>query len=694
MKRKFTLLLSMLLMLGAGSSWAQNMRAYSSGISDTNSNISYDSSSKTWSWTTTSANQLTIFSFTAGTLSKFSTINWTSSSSTIESGVKYRILFYAGSTNLGGVTPYSDGTKNIELAKINKDGSSSTYLTAEELATVTAIKFSGSNSSTGSTVVDLDGIYLEANHGIGTSDDWNTLSTVVNAGLTKVNVSMTDNVSVTDGTMVGLSWDKSYKGTFDGAGHTLTFNYNTASQSRIAPFKYIEGATIKNLLTSGEISTDNLIAGIAADVKGTNYITCCGSDMTLTAANTSDCRVGGLVARCNETGATINFDYCIYNGAISAGQSGRANGFVGYVGQPITVHYSLLAPTSVTNGGNNFGNYNASSNYDNSYYATKFGTSGQGTDATATGYFNSGAITYSLNTGNTGTFFFGQDNLNRSNVGTPILTADATKKVYKLTPAEVSTATYVNSQGAVPNPVRYGALAWSWSGDGTVCTQLPEITEDKTDKLFKVYDKYVLNVSAAGATTLVLPFDAELPSGVTAYDISYTSGADNVTATPVDQGKITANKPVLINAAEGTYTFTVSNSSEIPYGTASYTNGALTGVYVQSNKSGDYNPIAYVPANSYVLQMQNGAEGPGFYKVAEDKPIKITSFRAYLTAQAEPGPSTAPRLSIVYNNNTTGINSVRDQTNNDDAIYTLNGVRVSRPTKGIYIKNGKKYIVK
>ena len=692
MKRKFTLLLTMLLMLGAGSSWADNMRAYSSGISDTNSNISYDSSSKTWSWTTTSANQLTIFSFTAGTLSKFSTINWTSSSSTIESGVKYRILFYAGSTNLGGVTPYNDGTKNINLAQINKDGSSSTYLTAEELATVTAIKFSGSNASTGSTVVDLDGIYLEANHGISTSDDWNTLSTVVNAGLTKVNVSMTDNVTVTDGTMVGLSWDKSYKGTFDGAGHTLTFNYNTASQSRIAPFKYIEGATIKNLLTSGEISTDNLIAGIAADVKGTNYITCCGSDMTLTAANTSDCRVGGLVARCNETGATINFDYCIYNGAISAGQSDRANGFVGYVGQPITVHYSLLAPTSVTNGGNNFGNYNASSNYDNSYYATKFGTSGQGTDATATGYFNSGAITYSMNTGNTGTLFFGQENLNKSNVKLPVLTSDASKKVYKLTPYGVSTPTYVNSEGALPNPVRYGALGWNKNGSGNNLTSLWALTGDSSNELYKVHDKYVLTVSSAGATTLVLPFDADLPSGVTAYDISYTSGEDKVTATPVENNKILADKPVLINADEGTYTFTVSNSSEITWSGATVSNGALTGVYVQNGKSGDYNPFAYVPADSYVLQKQG--ENLGFYKVNADNTIKITSFRAYLTPQAAgDSVSPAPMLRIIFGN-TTGITDLKKSIVEDDVIYNLNGVRVTNPSKGLYIVNGKKVVIK
>ncbi|WP_081773244.1 glycoside hydrolase [Prevotella sp. P6B4] len=44
--------------------------------------------------------------------------------------------------------------------------------------------------------------------------------------------------------------------------------------------------------------------------------------------------------------------------------------------------------------------------------------------------------------------------------------------------------------------------------------------------------------------------------------------------------------------------------------------------------------------------------------------------------------------------NSTGISEVRVNNRNDDRIYSLNGQLISRPQKGIYIKNGKKYIVK
>ena len=43
---------------------------------------------------------------------------------------------------------------------------------------------------------------------------------------------------------------------------------------------------------------------------------------------------------------------------------------------------------------------------------------------------------------------------------------------------------------------------------------------------------------------------------------------------------------------------------------------------------------------------------------------------------------------------TNGISTVKVEENGNDAIYTLQGVKVNNPTKGIFIKNGKKYIVK
>lgn len=46
------------------------------------------------------------------------------------------------------------------------------------------------------------------------------------------------------------------------------------------------------------------------------------------------------------------------------------------------------------------------------------------------------------------------------------------------------------------------------------------------------------------------------------------------------------------------------------------------------------------------------------------------------------------------NSQTDGISAITAEENGNDAIYTLQGVKVAHPTKGVFIKNGKKYIVK
>lgn len=48
----------------------------------------------------------------------------------------------------------------------------------------------------------------------------------------------------------------------------------------------------------------------------------------------------------------------------------------------------------------------------------------------------------------------------------------------------------------------------------------------------------------------------------------------------------------------------------------------------------------------------------------------------------------------VEGNSVTSINNAKAEQKNSDAIYNLNGTRVMNPTKGIYIKNGKKFVVK
>ena len=54
----------------------------------------------------------------------------------------------------------------------------------------------------------------------------------------------------------------------------------------------------------------------------------------------------------------------------------------------------------------------------------------------------------------------------------------------------------------------------------------------------------------------------------------------------------------------------------------------------------------------------------------------------------------ARRLAIVHEGETTGINAVSSAANMDGTWYDLSGRRVTQPTKGLFIVNGKKVVVK
>jgi len=74
----------------------------------------------------------------------------------------------------------------------------------------------------------------------------------------------------------------------------------------------------------------------------------------------------------------------------------------------------------------------------------------------------------------------------------------------------------------------------------------------------------------------------------------------------------------------------------------------------------------------------------------------LAANKAYLKI-ARSGSTPARALRVVFGDDITSINNVEAKkavTINDDVIYNLNGQVVTNPSKGIYIKNGKKFIVK
>ena len=218
---------------------------------------------------------------------------------------------------------------------------------------------------------------------------------------------------------------------------------------------------------------------------------------------------------------------------------------------------------------------------------------------------------------------------------------------------------------------------------------------DLKPELVVVYKKpasYTLTVSSAKAATLCLPYDATIPSGVTAYTLDYTSG-NNIDATEVTGGTLSAKTPVLIISENATdYTFT--RTGEIVDGTI--TEGVLVGNYEASLTV----PTTTDDKTNYILQ--NKASGLGFYKVVEGQNT-LSPYRAYMSVPQNDGSgNNAPAFfGLNFNgmNGTTGISiTSREETtrNNDGAVYNLNGVRMNGENlpKGIYVKNGRKFIVK
>ena len=75
----------------------------------------------------------------------------------------------------------------------------------------------------------------------------------------------------------------------------------------------------------------------------------------------------------------------------------------------------------------------------------------------------------------------------------------------------------------------------------------------------------------------------------------------------------------------------------------------------------------------------------------------LKAFRAYIQNQGDEYGSkeNASKLNIVINGETTSIDAIDGKAISNDAIYNLNGVRMSgKLQKGIYIQNGKKIVVK
>ena len=173
------------------------------------------------------------------------------------------------------------------------------------------------------------------------ADGLMNVAELVNGGKTDINITLDKNIDLTgkDWTPIGTDYDNSYKGTFDGGGHTITGLTFTTNDEYAGLFGWLNRAgTVKNVVMEGVQITSNQIYGgsiggvvgyswgtiencsVSGSVSGTVYvggvvgaqiggsITGCSSSATV--KGTVD--VGGVAGQTNSS-ATLTACYATGN---------------------------------------------------------------------------------------------------------------------------------------------------------------------------------------------------------------------------------------------------------------------------------------------------------------------------------------------------------------------------------------------
>ncbi|MBR7029206.1 MAG: hypothetical protein IKI05_07380 [Bacteroidaceae bacterium] len=200
-----------------------------------------------------------------------------------------------------------------------------------------------------------------------TAKDWNTFASLVNSGQTNLNAIMTADIDLGESLpMVGTTSNR-YAGTFNGNGHTLTFNPAPPTEGDTvafneeyaAPFRYVSSATIRNLHVTGQISSSKkFIGGLVAQVNDGSTLTIknCHSSVRLISSVKGDATNGGFVAL-SLGSATTNISDCLFDGSFEGAECHSNGGFIGYANHDVYISHSLFAPTNLLTLTNNCDNY-------------------------------------------------------------------------------------------------------------------------------------------------------------------------------------------------------------------------------------------------------------------------------------------------------------------------------------------------
>ena len=520
-----------------------------------------------------------------------------------------------------------------------------------------------------------------------------------------------------------------FKGTFDGQNHTLTFN-RTAAEHLSAPFHYINGATISNLHVEGTITggTYESLGGLVGRAEGNITINNCRVSTEISTTVSGSALHGGVIGTWNGTNATCTVTGCVYDGLIynpsEAGVTTSCHGFIGWdYGNNMTITFTdcLFTPAAYGTGKYALGNNCFTFVYPNSeptyimrncYYTSILGNRQGRPAATAT--------VAPTNLGNAMTdhgMVDGYENgfLYNGNYYTPKY-GDAV--------------------------VEYRFNDWNERADVTINgTGNNLVGVNITEEVGNIKSvTYNRPFSSGKAATVILPFnyicnDDEGGKFFGFKEVVYDEDLHKWVCTMQEPGNtavttLTANTPYLFMPNATTMTF--PNISSMTGGVVTLlpttaNDGLYGGATTDAawNFHGSYKGKTWTSSDSdkdYGFAARSGTEAGGAATVEAGQFVRfapgafIKPMRCYLSYVGTSAPAPARGLTraaatddlpqsiivrlVSRNGETTAIGTLDTKTGelsfDSEAWYTLDGVRLSsKPsTKGIYINNGKKIVIK
>ena len=569
-----------------------------------------------------------------------------------------------------------------------------------------------------STVVLESGAGISGNpYTIETEDDWEDFVRLVNAGYSFSGeyVKLENNIQFgkwewqaynetgPKSKLVGTP-DHPFKGTFLGNDKRLTFDIS-GQVCYIAPFRFIDGATIQNLIIDGTIMNSQTkdyygryTAGLVANASGNCEIRNCVVKGTVQSAIKSawSSSKGGFIA--NISSGRTNMYGCAFIGNIYSNEAHNGvGGLVGYVQSgTLNLQACLFAPMEMTNGTANGCRTLARSNSTSSVtinsclYTNALGEA-EGTpcvvttdpDAFTGEPVNYGFIKWYADKGIC--YSYNDDNGNYYNSYYKIAEETSSDNI-ELSNGNVNSGALALYKGQTKNVTITGRKlnAGKWN---TLCLPFDVSADQIANETSPLYKAEIRELDFENSYDADGVVDNNVDDE---YYTHYDTWEEKLYLYFKEATEIKAGKPYIVRPKNKIENLTF-NSVQIARSSAFIESGDVGVFFV-----GNFDPAPLEKGNTFNLYL--GSDDKLYYPGTEN--FKVNAFRAYFLVDSSDAGASESEVRSIYLNFGDDEPSVvkgigNGQWKTDNVVYDLNGRKVNAPLKkGIYIRNGRKVVIK